>query len=425
MIRKHGFFLRMFSSAILMQAVLSAASLCVSMILIRRTSDEQYGFYVLITNAVLLLSALQYAYMMPSLVIEVSKSGSEAATRANFVGGLFSGQQRLILWPAAIIMLGAAGLGLTGMLQPGRMWIVMATTVAIVVTLYREFFRMVLLTHRRLNDVLPGDIVYVLLLVAGAFAASFTPMPAAATALMLAGAALVGGQLQRKSLWRFEPWNSHGDPDILRRIFSVGMWATTGSAIHWAFTQGYNYQVAGMLGVEAVAAIAATRLLMMPVNLISTGIGTFMYPTVAGWLQTMTVGKVFQRTLVIALGLSVVAAVYLVILWFLRDWIYLRVLNKDFPRRDTLLLLWSAICVLMVLRDQLTFILSAQARFRPLSAVALASAVISLSISYLLMSRIGTPGALVGILIGEAVSVVGIVALTLRRGTTEGSVVPR
>lgn len=425
MIRKHGFFLRMFSSAILMQALLSAASLCVSMILIRRTSDEQYGFYVLITNAVLLLSALQYAYMMPSLVIEVSKSGSEAATRANFVGGLFSGQQRLILWPAAIIMLGAAGLGLTGVLQPGRMWIVIATAVAITVTLYREFFRMVLLTHRRLNDVLPGDMVYVLLLVAGAFAASFTPMPAAAAALTLAAAALVGGRLQRKSLWRFEPWNPHGDPDILRRIFAVGMWATAGSAIHWAFTQGYNYLVAGMLGVEAVAAIAATRILMMPVNLISTGIGTFMYPTVAGWLQTMTVGKVFQRTLMIALGLSVVAAVYLVILWFLRDWIYLRVLHKDFPRRDTLLLLWSAICVLMVLRDQLTFILSAQAQFRPLSAVALSSAVISLGISYLLMSRIGTPGALVGILVGEAVSVVGIVALTLRRGATEVSVVPR
>ena len=41
-------FAGMFSSAIVTQALLSAANLLVSLILIRRASDSQYGYFVLI-----------------------------------------------------------------------------------------------------------------------------------------------------------------------------------------------------------------------------------------------------------------------------------------------------------------------------------------------------------------------------------------
>ena len=52
-------FLRIFSSGVAIQALTSAASLGASLILIRRTSDMQYGYYVLIWNAIVLLVALQ------------------------------------------------------------------------------------------------------------------------------------------------------------------------------------------------------------------------------------------------------------------------------------------------------------------------------------------------------------------------------
>jgi O-antigen/teichoic acid export membrane protein len=197
-------------------------------------------------------------------------------------------------------------------------------------------------------------------------------------------------------------------------MYSAGAWAVAGAAIHWAFTQGYNYIVVGVLSVDDVAAIAATRILMMPVNLISSGVSTFMFPTVAGWLKQHRVTSVLKRVYLITGGLVVMALGYLIILWFLREWIFTTVLKKHFEHRDILLMLWSVICITMIMRDQLAYTLIAHARFRQLSALAAVSAVVAISISVIAMKQYGQPGALIGILAGESLSVAGIVIMAVR-----------
>ena len=59
----------MFSSAVVDQAVLSAANLLVGVLLIRRSTDLEYGWYVLVWNALLLLTALQNAFIGPPMVV--------------------------------------------------------------------------------------------------------------------------------------------------------------------------------------------------------------------------------------------------------------------------------------------------------------------------------------------------------------------
>jgi O-antigen/teichoic acid export membrane protein len=211
-----------------------------------------------------------------------------------------------------------------------------------------------------------------------------------------------------------EPWNPRGERGALKGIYSVGVWAVAGAAIHWSFTQGYNYIVAGMLSVNDVAAIAATRILMMPVNLVSAGVSTFMFPTVASWLKDHRVPVVLKRVYLLTVGLVLVAVCYLLVLWLLRDWIFTTILKKHFENRDVLLVLWSVICIAMVMRDQLAYTLIAHARFRRLSAMAAVSAVVAISTSVVAMQRYGQPGALIGILIGEGLSVIGIVIMALR-----------
>ena len=411
---KLRFFLRMFSSAILLQALLSAASLCVAMILIRNATDAEYGYYVLITNAILLLSSLQNAYIQPSIIIKLNIGDVGVQERGTFVGSLYREQRKLLPVVAAVGIFVAGLLWYTGVIETSLLAVVVAGTAAVVATLYREFFRMVLLAYRRPNDVVRGDFVYVLVLVAGTWFVAKSETPAAGTAGVLMLAALVGGTLQRGSLWRFESWNNIGPKGALRSIVVVGLWAMIGAGIHWTLAQGYNYLVAGVLGVNAVATIAATRILMMPVNLLSTGIGSFMFPTVANWLQHHSVATVFRRLLLFAAGLGTAATLYLGVLWLLRDWIFVRILHKEFAQRDTLLALWSVICLMMVGRDQLSFVLVAKAHFRALAVVALLSAVLSLTVSYLAMQRIGEPGALIGIIVGEVISLAGIVFLTIR-----------
>jgi len=226
---------------------------------------------------------------------------------------------------------------------------------------------------------------------------------------------MASGILLSQTLRRHEPWNTEGTQGILREIAPLAAWPTAGAAIHWAFSQGYIYLVAGTLDVAAVAAIAATRLLLMPVNLLSTGIGSLMLPLASGWLHRYGAPLLWRRLCLLALGLAAATLCYFAILWLLRDWIFSVVLNKQFTQRDELLILWGAIFLVMVVRNQLVYLLAAQGRFRAMTLLTLVSAVIALAASFWGMLRFGVAGALVGLLIGELISVVGIVILSFRK----------
>jgi O-antigen/teichoic acid export membrane protein len=170
-----------------------------------------------------------------------------------------------------------------------------------------------------------------------------------------------------------------------------------------------------MLDVAAVAAIAATRLLLMPVNLVSAGIGSIMLPLASGWLHQHGAPMLLRRLCLMALGMAATTLCYFAVLWLLRDWIFSVVLKKQFAQRDALLMLWGAIFLVMVVRYQLCYLLAAQGRFRALTLTTLVSAVTSLAASYWAMLRFGVAGALVGMLIGELISVTGIVIISFRK----------
>jgi O-antigen/teichoic acid export membrane protein len=275
---------------------------------------------------------------------------------------------------------------------------------------------MVLFAYRRPQDVLRTDMFFVALTMAGVIIAVLTPAPAVTAILTLSLAAAASGILLSQALRRHEPWSTEGTQGMLREIAPLAAWPTAGAAIHWTFSQGYIYLVAGILDVAAVAAIAATRLLLIPVNLLSTGIGSLMLPLAAGWLQQHGAPLLWRRLCLSAVVLAAATLCYFAILWLLRDWIFAVVLKKQFAHRDELLMLWGAIFLVMVVRNQLVYQLAAQGRFRALTLFTLVSAVISLAASYWGMLRFGVAGALVGILIGELTNVIGIVILSFRKG---------
>jgi O-antigen/teichoic acid export membrane protein len=393
-----------------MQAVLSATSLLVGLILIRRISDLQYGYYVLMTNSILLLVTLQAAFIQPQLVVRMSQA--DAAGRAELVGGLLRDQRRL--WPLIPGLTGAVALPLWffGVLDASGLLVLLGATAAIIAALFRELFRMLLLSHRRPTDVLRADAVYVLLLISGAALAALSAAPAAAAGLAMALAASIGGLLCSRALWRFEPWNPFGAAGVLRSMTPLGAWSVVGSAVHWLVTYGYNFLVAGMLNVPSITAIAATRLTIMPVNLLSSGVGTMLLPTTALWLKTHTAAKVLVRLLRFALLLSAAAVCYFAVLWPMRNWLFTEVLKKQVQQRDTLLLLWFAVSLAMLWRDQIIYLLTVRHRFRLLTTVSIANALVSLAITYAAIRHLGLVGVVVGLLVVELLNVIGLLVMS-------------
>ena len=403
---QRGGFLRLIGSAITMQALLSASSFLVGIILIRHAASAQYGYYVLVINAIMLLSVLQNSFVQPQLVPRIARATQPQ--RADLVGGAFRDQRRLWPIPALSCAVAAVLLRLAGRIDTNLVLLLLAAGAALYTALFREFFRMILLGNRRPYDVIKGDIAFISLSIAGAWLATQSPLPAVFAVGGLALAAYAGGHICARNLSRTEPWNIAGAPGILRAIAPLGAWSAAGGIIHWLFTQGYSYVTAATLDMNAVAEIAATRLLIMPVNLLSTGIGTMMLPTISGWLDRHTGRTILRRIFLFTLALAAIALVYFLAVWLLRDWIFTHVFKKQFPDRDVLLALWFAVGILMLFRDQLIYLLIVRERFHRLTLMTLLCAVVGLTISYVGMRQHGAPGALIGVLCGELLTVFGI-----------------
>jgi len=392
--------------------LLSAANFGIGLILIRHTTDMQYGYFILAISAVILLVSLQNAFFNPALVNRLTHLNP--AEHGNLVGGLYREQRRILM----VLGVTAAAIGAllwsVDVLDAQTGPLVFATIGASLAILTREYFRMVLLAHRRPQDVLRTDTIYVVLMVTGVYFATRLATPSVAAIFVLGLSAVASGVLLSATLHRHQPWNIKGAPHILGEIAPLATWSMAGSAIHWTFSQGYTYLVAATLDVTAVAAIAATRLLVMPINLLSSGIGTLMLPLSSGWLKEHGASLLWKRLLLFGVAMAVVAMGYFALLWLARDWIFDELLRKQFAQRDQLLILWSLAFLVMVVRDQLIYLLVVRGRFHFLTSLGLVTAVISLGISYWGMLRFGTAGGLLGLLAGELISLLGIIFLSRR-----------
>jgi len=408
---RRGAFVRTFGSAIIVQGLLSATNLIVGLILIRRTSNTEYGYFVLVSTTSLLLAGLQSAFIQPPLVIRMSRATQPE--RADLVGGVYRGQRRILACLSAAAAALVATLTLLGILGPHLGLIALAAVVSLTAALYREFFRTVLLSYRLSFDVLKADVCYGAIVLLGVPLATLSPAPAAGAILAIGLAAAIGGVLLSRSLWRHEAWNPRGPASMLREMAPLGTWSALGSATHWAFSQGYNYVVAGTMEVSAVAGLAATRLLMMPVNLLSAGISSLMMATSSAWLNAHGPTKLFRRLLLIASGLGALALCYFVLVWALRDLILARVMHKQFAQSGVLVALWSAVFLVMLFRDQLNFLPGASGLHRRLMGVTSIAAIISLGVGYAAIRRYGAVGAPFGVLVGELCNLAGIVYVSV------------
>jgi O-antigen/teichoic acid export membrane protein len=404
--------LRTLGTGLIIQALLSGANFAVGLILIRRTSDLQYSYYILATNALLLLTALQTSFIQPYIVRSIATM--DGPDRQDLVGALIRTNRRWVPVVSVNAIAVTAGLWATHILGTDIALLLEACLLAGALALSREFLRVTLFAYRRPSAVLQADLSFATVLVAGAFAATLTASPAMLAVASIACAQFTGLLILRRALWRHEPWNVHTTETVMGKIAAAGAWAILGSGIHWLLIQGYSYLVAGVLDVKDIAAIAATRLTLMPVFVLSGGVSMLLFPMTTRWVHDLGSRRATRRLMALVAALGAAALLYMAMMWVFRDWIFGVILKKSFPQRDVLLLLWSAVFLVTLCRDQLATLPAAHARFRDMTLMTGFSAIMWLLSSYLAMLKFGPPGAVLGILVGEVINMAGILFMIFR-----------
>ncbi len=356
---RRGRLARLFGSSVVDQAMLSAANFAIGLVLIRYSSDVQYGYYILAFNTMMLLTTLQGTFIGTPLVIRLP--GLDAETRCDWLGSLLRDQRRLgaALGAAAFATIGAGWY--SGWIPSDAAQVALAATALVLAALYREYFRGVLLMYQRPHGVLAADALHVACLLAACLLAVRVPQAAAALLLASAASAVLSGWWLRAQL-RGEI-NFQAPSGRLAHIARVGVWAASGGVIYWLFNQGYSFLTAATLDLTAVAALAATRLLLMPINLLSAGMQKQLTPIAAGWLHEDGASATLRRLLWFSGGMGAATVVYGALVWLMRDWIFLDLMRKDFAQRDAMLLMWVGLFLMMSMREPLMLLAVLRQRF--------------------------------------------------------------
>lgn len=401
---------RLFGSSIADQAMLSAANFGVGLILIRYAAEAQYGYYILAFNTMMLLTTLQGTFIGTPMVIRLP--GLDQAARRQWMGSLLRDQKWLGAAGGALALVVALAGWAMGLFDGESTLVVVAAIGLVLAALYREYLRGILLMYHRPQQVLGADAIYVAVLLAGCALAVRTPVAAAGALLAGTMAALACASVLRLVL--ANDIERGAAPGRLREIARMGFWAASGGVIYWLFNQGYNFLTAATLDLAAVAALAASRLTLMPINLLLAGMQKQLTPLASDWMHGMGARRTLRRLMLFSLALALFTLLYGAVIWLLRDWIFLDLMRKDFPQRDLLLVLWIGLFVLMVIREPIMMVPLLRQRFRALSAATLVCALIALAISYVGMLQLGPVGAVIGILTGEACYGLAVIVMAWR-----------
>lgn len=405
--------LRLFSAAITDQIMLSAANFAVGLVLIRFARTYDYSLYVLIQSALLLLTSAQSSWIAGPLAAVVPKKGPTEGR--GMIGAITTSQKRVLRRLAPVLLLLVAVGFLARQYDALLAEVLFCAVAAGWAALRREHLRNVLLIYSKPGQMLRADAVYVVVLLAGVLSGTLvTRTPIIWVTITLAIAAWAGAVPAQGSLAKDPGWANGDSAAAWRELRVLGFWSLFGSVMYWLFGQSYSYLLATRLDLKAVADVNEARLLLMPAVVLSTGMKGLLGPTAAKWNAEVGFRRLVRRLLVILGIVGCLDLLYFLFIWIFRGWLVGGLLHKQIMDRDQLLVLWTAITVIGLMRDVLQCALTALGKFHLTATQTALSAIVALAVMWFGIGWWGAPGVLIGQIVGEVVNVAGIIVLMRR-----------
>lgn len=399
---------KMFSTSVVGQVLLSASNFIVGLLLIRYTSDPDYGLFILAQTTIGFATTAQAAWVSGPLAVLAAKRDPEP--RRDMIGAVSISLRRYSFVMAVLLVL-LVPVGAVLGYWSWRTATVSALTIAAGwFAMRRDFFRNLLQLYSRPGLLLRADLLAMAALIGCAAVAAFGPFDAALVAvggLIISGG--LGSAAAGRVLGRDPGWVDDGQAALYwTQMRRLAVWSTVGALIYWVFSQSYNYVLAARVDLAAVADVNAARLLLMPSIVITVGIRGLLFPMAARWLVEIGFEALLKRLLVIFFAVGLLHALYFGVLWLGRDFVTGTIMNKVIRDREELLLLWAGIALLGVVREVSQMAVLAMEKFKAMAYFSAVSAAASLSVMWFGLDYFGPPAALIGQIAGELIGIAGI-----------------
>lgn len=385
--------------AALDQAILSAASFIVSVILIRTVPKAEYGYYSVALPVSLFLISLQNALVNTPLTVQlVSKPTYE---KPSYVASLGYGQLLAVL-PSVAVGLGAItllnGLSILDRVQSS---IAAAVCMACVGVLLREFLRSYLFAERLPLSVLKLDSLYVFIFL-GLIAllhAAYRLGVAGIFLLMGASSLFIAVVFSRGQGW----WHCKKS---IRKSFAenwqYGKWALLGVIVTHVQNYSYLYLMGTLIGSISVADVSAARLLLMPLALVQTGWNKIALPHGSMLYEKNRMDQFFKEQLLASIVFVVGIAVYVTFLLTMPNMLMRLLLTEKYSSSPSYSIYWGIVFGVEFFALAASNGLQVARKFKSLSNVNILTMLITVSCAYFLIRSHGITGGLVSLIIGQA-----------------------
>lgn len=396
------------------QALLSALNLVLGLVLIRLATKTTYGIYSQIFVAGIFAATLLDALITGPMT--TLAPGQTPVQRHRLVVFLYRFQLRASALMALLFGACAAMLAVLFAPEVDPLWLGLGFAVYVFAGALREYRRSVGFIEGQSPQVLLMDLGYAVLAALGAALLAYRGWLNVPAIFMVLGTANFV-VLLKPARWMQSGSQADGKaltPSAERQayraavgaIWQRGRWAMPGALVAWATNYGYLYISAAALGAAAAADLNASRLLLMPIALSVTAWSRVARPVASRLFAAHHWHALDKLTWASVACIELLTVVYVALLWWALPWLEQHVLGTKYAGLEPLILAWGGYFAVNAARWIGSSWLTSNDSYAILLISGVASLVIMLIATAVLLPRYGIWGAILALVVVEAVDLV-------------------
>lgn len=384
--------------AVLDQAVLSATNFSVGLILVRHGSDFEYGLYTLMFSALLFFTGMQNSLVL--VPVQFITANIQNDKKINFISTVLTSQFTILI-PSSFFLIVCGLLYLVFRQDYNFILALVVLGLILIPVFLREYLRYIWLLESKVIGLFWIDVGYSLLLIFFVFfSAETTSNPGILTigtiGIVSAFSAIVSWIGLKSKIMLTKPTIK-----AVSELWKNGHWNFWGTVVNWLQNYGFLYLLSHIKNIEEVAGISATRLLLMPIAMVFTGIGSYFRPRGTKLYATGQQHTIWNILKIVTISMLAGSIFYIILVWINRDLIELILFKKQFRHFDFFIGLWAIIFLTQILITNIETLLLISGDFRQLFILGLINASISLIFGYIGIQLLEAPGSLIGLIIAK------------------------
>jgi len=381
------------------QGMLSAINLGVQILLIKTVSKNEFGYYSVALSVIMYLMSFQYAVVNTPITVLIA--GKTEGDKNKYVSSLFSGQLLVLgisVFVGLVIVYFFYFLGWS----TGESLVAGSLCIGSFGILNREFLRAYFFAEEEPGKALKLDFYYGLIysvLIAVSYLVFGISVP---LVILSMGVAAGFDSLILNKHFKFN-FNFKNIRSAYLEHWQISIWSLIGTTVTHLQSYSYLYVIGGLLGSTAVADVSASRLLLMPLGLITIGWGNVIRPYGSKLREQNQLKKFFRYLIVAGIIFPVIVLLITVVLSFSSDWLLNSVFTNDYQAVFDYLFYWAILFSIVFIRANASYGLQVVKEFKSLAITNAFTMIITIILALILTSQFLIKGALMASFAGELI----------------------